>query len=568
MSASKDTNIFETTFIVCDVETTGLSAYDNRVTEVAFIKVRNGEILDKYSTLVNPGQHIPREITNLTGITNEDVFNKQSFSEIAQDIINFIGDPEEENIVFTGHNVGFDYKFIQQSFFRAGLKFEMRSLCTCKLARRLLRRLKSKSLSNVAAHYDIKIKKAHRAYDDALATTRILMNFLEILTEEHEFENVNEVLRFQNTKIYNNENKSPLLKRLKLTLKDFPRSPGVYFMKAKDGEIIYIGKAKNLRERISSYFRYNSELPVKIRRLINNIAAIEYEITNSELSALILESKLIKQYKPRFNSAIKRFRYHPYLKIDIQNEYPRIEKVYEIENDGANYYGPFRSGLTVNRLLKDIDDEFKLRKCDYKKLKPSREHSTCMYYEMKKCDAPCDLTQSKAEYANEVRRVHDFITSKENHSAHKLYESKMTEHSEKMEFERAAFVRDRLNDIMKVMSYQKVITSAINDKKIIIKCVSEIGKEIFFIQNGKLVKTYNLDPGSEYNQTDIYEELSETTEYLFFSLSKYVRHKFSNYELDEIKVISNWLALNRERNSVMEIHEHHSKKEVLKFLAV
>jgi len=452
MSASKDTNIFETTFIVCDVETTGLSAYDNRVTEVAFIKVRNGEILDKYSTLVNPGQHIPREITNLTGITNEDVFNKLSFSEIAQDIINFIGDPEEENIVFTGHNVGFDYKFIQQSFFRAGLKFEMRSLCTCKLARRLLRRLKSKSLSNVAAYYDIKIKKAHRAYDDALATTRILMNFLEILTEEHEFENVNEVLRFQNTKIYNNENKSPLLKRLKLTLKDFPRSPGVYFMKAKDGEIIYIGKAKNLRERISSYFRYNSELPVKIRRLINNIAAIEYEITNSELSALILESKLIKQYKPRFNSAIKRFRYHPYLKIDIQNEYPRIEKVYEIENDGANYYGPFRSGLTVNRLLKDIDDEFKLRKCDYKKLKPSREHSTCMYYEMKKCDAPCDLTQSKAEYANEVRRVHDFITSKENHSAHKLYESKMTEHSEKMEFERAAFVRDRLNDIMKVMS--------------------------------------------------------------------------------------------------------------------
>ncbi|MEZ4689457.1 MAG: exonuclease domain-containing protein [Ignavibacteria bacterium] len=384
MAVNRDQNIFDTTFIVCDVETTGLSAYDNRVTEVAFIKVRNGEILGKYTTLVNPGQHIPREITNLTGISNEDVFNKQSFDEIAPDIIDFIGDPEEENIVFTGHNVGFDYKFIQQSFFRAGLRFEMRSLCTCKLARRLLRRLKSKSLSNVAAYYDIKIKKAHRAYDDALATTKILLNFLEILTEEHEFEDINEVLRFQNTKIYNNENKSPLLKRLKLTLKDFPRSPGVYFMKAKDGEIIYIGKAKSLRERISSYFRYNSELPVKIRRLINNIAAIEYEVTNSELSALILESKLIKQHKPRFNSAIKRFRYHPYLKIDVQNDYPRIEKVYEIENDGANYYGPFRSGLTVNRLLKDIDDEFKLRKCDYKKLKPSREHSTCMYYEMKK----------------------------------------------------------------------------------------------------------------------------------------------------------------------------------------
>lgn len=568
MPESKNPNIFETTFIVCDVETTGLSAYDNRVTEVAFIKVRNGEILGKYTTLVNPGQHIPREITNLTGITNEDVFNKQSFAEITDDILDFIGNPEEDHIVFTGHNVGFDYKFIQQSFFRAGLRFEMKSLCTCKLARRLLRRLKSKSLSNVAAHYDIKIKKAHRAYDDALATTKILLNFLEILTEEHEFENINEVLKYQNTKIFNNDNKSPVLKRLNLTLKDFPRSPGVYFMKAKDGEIIYIGKAKNLRERISSYFRFNSELPVKLRKLLNNIASIEYEVTNSELSALILESKLIKQHKPRFNSAIKRFRYHPYLKIDVQNDYPRIEKVYEIENDGANYYGPFRSGLTVNRLLKDIDDEFKLRKCDYKKLKPSKDHSTCMYYEMKKCNAPCDLTQSKSGYSEEVRRVHDFITSTEKHSAHKLYETKMTEHSENLEFERAAFIRDRLNDILKVMSYQKVITSAINDKKIIIKCSNETGKEIFFIQNGKLVKTYNLDPGNEFDQTDIFEELTETTEYLFFSLSKYVRHRFNNYELDEIKVISNWLALNRDRNSVMEIHEHHSKNEVLKFLSV
>lgn len=339
-------------------------------------------------------------------------------------------------------------------------------------------------------------------------------------------------------------------------------------MKSKSDEILYIGKAKNLRERLSSYFRYNSELPVKLRRLLNNIASVEYEVTNSELSALILESKLIKQHKPRFNSAIKRFRFHPFLKIDVQNSFPKIEKVYEIENDGANYYGPFRSGMTVNKLLKDINEEFKMRKCDYKNLKPAKNHSTCMYHEMGKCDAPCNFTQSKKDYDAEVARVHNFITSFEHNSAQKLYEIRMREFSDKMEFERAAFVRDRLNDIQKVMSYQKVITSAINDKKIIIKCTGENGREIFFIHNGKLVQTYLIKNENDIDQTNIFEELTDTTEYLFFSLSKYVKHKFNPFELDEIKVISNWLALNRDRNSVMEIKDWNNKNDVMKFLSL
>lgn len=560
-------NIFDTTFIVCDVETTGLSPFNNRITEIALIKVHNGEITDKLTTLINPQQHIPREITELTGISNEYVMNKPAFAEVAEEIISFFGQNENSNVIFTGHNAGFDYKFLLHSFSRINRPFFYKTLCTCKLARRLLTRLRSKSLINVASYFEISFKRHHRAYDDALATAKILLNFLGTLAEEYEYESTDEILKFQNCRIYNNENKSPVLKRLNLSLKEFPKLPGVYFMKGKDGEILYIGKAKNLRERLSSYFRYNSELPKKLRRLLNNVASVEYEITNSELSALILESKLIKQNKPRFNSAIKRFRFHPFLKIDVQNDYPKLEKVYEIENDGANYYGPFQSGLTVNKLLKDINEDYKLRKCEFKNLKPSKDHSTCMYLEIGKCHAPCNFSQSKAEYKEEVVRVHDFITSFEQNSAIRLYQNRMNEFSERMEFERAAFVRDRLHDLQKVMSYQKVITSAINDKKIIIKCKSDTGKEIFFIQNGKLMKTYLIQSEIEYDQTNIFEELTETTEYLFFSLSKYVKHKFNNFELDEIKVISNWLALNRERNSVMEIKDWNNKNDVMKFLS-
>lgn len=567
MKEIQDINIFECTFIVCDVETTGLSPFLNRITEIGLIKIQNGEITDRFSSLVNPEQHIPRSITQLNGISDEDVFNKPTFTELSDTVINFFGDNGNQEIIFCGHNAGFDYKFLQHSFSRADKEFSYRSLCTCKLARRLLKRLRSKSLINVSTYFGINFKRYHRAYDDALATAKILINFLGLLSEDYEFESVNEILRFQNSKIYTNENKSPVLKRIKLSLKDIPKYPGVYFMRAGDGEILYIGKAKNLRDRLSSYFRFNSELPLKLRRLLNNIASIDFEITNSELSALILESKLIKQHKPRFNSVIKKFRFHPFLKIDVQNEYPRIEKVYEIENDGANYYGPFQSGMTVNKLLKDIGENFKLRKCDYKYLRPAREHSTCMYFEIGKCSAPCNFSQSKNDYSSEVAKVHDYITSHETNSAQKSYEIRMNEYAENLEYERAAFLRDRLNDIKKVLSYQKVITSAINDKKIIIKCRYESGIEIFFIQNGKLMKTYLISNGYEYNQSDIFEDITETTEYLFFSLSKYVKHRFNPVELDEIKVISNWLALNRDRNSVMEIKDWNTKSDVIEFLS-
>jgi len=558
-------NIFDTTFIVCDVETTGSSPINNRITEVAFIKVHNGEITDKFSTLINPHQHIPREITYLTGISNEDVINKPAFSEVSSQINSFLNN-ESNTLIFTGHNVSFDYKFLFHSFQRNGQTLEFKTLCTCKLARRLLKKLRSKSLLNVATYFGIRFDRHHRAYDDALATSKILLNFLIILYEEYEFESVDEILKFQNCKIYNNENRSPVLKRLNISLKDFPKLPGVYFMKSKNNEIIYIGKAKNLKDRLSSYFRYNSELPIKLRKLLNNIGALEYEVTNSELSALILESRLIKKHKPRFNSAIKRFRFHPFLKIDVHNDFPKIEKVYEIENDGANYYGPFQSGLTVNKLLKDINEEFKLRKCDYKKIKPDKNYSTCMYHEMGKCNAPCNFTQSKNDYRSEVIKVHNFITSFELNSAQKLYEIRMKEFSDNMEYERAAFVRDRLQDVQRVMSYQKVITSAINDKKIIIKCKNEDSKEIFFIQNGKLINRYHVENNNELNQSDILAELTEATEYLFFSLSKYVKHKFNPLELDEIKVISNWLALNRDKNSVLEINDRHTTSDIIQFL--
>ncbi len=568
------TPIYDTTFVVCDVETTGVSSDYNRITEIGLIKIYNGEVIDKFTSLINPKQHIPSQITYLTGITNEDVMNKPTFEELSPKIHNFIFDKShategaDSTLLFTGHNVAFDYNFIRKSFERTGesFQFNMKTICTCKLARRLLKKLKSKSLYNVAEYFEIKADNFHRAFDDTLVTSKILLRFLEILNEEYELETTEEVLRFQNTKIYTSVNKSPILKRIKANIKDFPRQPGVYFMKSKHDEIIYIGKAKNLRERLSTYLNFSSDLPPKIRNLIQSVHAIEYEITDSELSALILESKMIKMHKPRFNTAIKRYRFHPFLKIDVQNEYPKIDKVYEIENDGANYYGPFSSGRTVNKILKQINENYKLRKCEYKFLRPSKTHSTCMYFDIGKCNAPCNLTHSKKEYIDEVKSVHNFITDDGEETIQKYFERQMVRFSEEEEFERAAFLRDRLKDIQRVMSYQKVITSAINNKKIIIKQKYGDKEEVFFIHNGKLMKTYTILMDETADENLVLDEIFETTDYLFFSLSKFIKHKFTPQDLDEIKVISNWLAVNRDKSIVLEINETMTQEEIVKWI--
>lgn len=556
-----------TTFIVCDVETTGMSAVHNRITEIALIKIRDEEIIETYTTLINPGQHIPYGITQLTGITNEDVFDKPSFSEISDKVFKFINDKNAEEIIFTGHNVNFDFSFLSESFKRLEkpVYINYKTLCTCKLARRLLKSLKSKSLGNVANHLGIKIRKKHRAYDDTLATAKILIHFLKELYEDFEIETSDEILKFQNSKIFNENNRPAALKRVNIVLKDIPKEPGVYYMRSSSNEIIYIGKAKCLKDRVSSYFRHNDNISFKIRKLLTSVRKVEFNITDSELSALILESKMIKKYKPRFNTAIKRFRFHPFLKFDVQNEFPKLNSVYEIENDGAYYYGPFMSKGTVRYISKEIYDKYQLRKCEDKTIKAKVTNSNCLYFDIGKCEAPCNLTIQPQQYRDEVNKVHRYIISEGSNSVTGRLRNQMNRFSDNEDFENAALYRDRLNDIQRVMSYQKVITSAINNKRIIIKCDNENKRELFFIQNGKLVKTITLDKENIYNQSEIAEDLREIIETLYFSLNKFVKHKFSQEELDEIKVISNWLALNRDKNTFLELNEKHNLEQLTAF---
>ncbi|MBZ0202683.1 MAG: GIY-YIG nuclease family protein [Ignavibacteria bacterium] len=570
-----NSSIHDAVFTVFDVETTGLSPDRNRMTEIGIVRIQGGEVLDEYESLMNPGQFIPPEITRLTGITNELVFDKPKFETLAPEILSFING-SVGGVVLTGHNVKFDYGFLNASLVRSGYnKLSYPSICTARLARRLSKSLPSKSLDSLRRHFGIHSRRKHRAIDDARATATILSHFIEQLVNEYEFETVDEIIGFQYKKIYEESKISARFKKLKVELQSVPKKPGIYYMMNKKEEIIYIGKAKNLKDRMGSYFYHNVSHSTKIKKLVRYVHKVGWETTGSELSALLAESRLIKSHKPRFNSAIKSYRKFPFIKIDVQRAYPRVFKVYEIIPDGAKYYGPFGSSYTVNALIERIKKLYKLRKCDDRILRPAKNKSACMYYEFHQCSAPCNLTVSAAEYKKEVHSVDKFLTTSGKGSAIGYLESEMSLEADLMNYEHASYLRDNITDLKKVLLNIELTNSIVELQNYIIKCGEDNNDgswEIFLVVNGKIAKTFIIDENVSADEDKV-NNIIEEINYMYFSGALFkdfvfskAYHKFKIDEIDTLKIISNWVYRNYTPTRVLKMTPKSHLGDVVKFV--
>lgn len=241
---------------------------------------------------------------------------------------------------------------------------------------------------------------------------------------------------------------------LEINLEEIPRSPGVYLFKNKKGEVLYIGKAKDLRNRLS-YYTKDSFLSPKIYNLLNLADKVEYFLTENEKSALLLEANLIKKYRPKYNVLLKDDKNYPLLRIPLKEKYPRLQIVRRRKKgDQALYFGPFTSARGLREILKLLSKTFPLRKCSLAEMK--RRKTPCIYYQIKKCLAPCVYSIPEEEYQKLVNGVIEFFQGKGKELIKKL-EKEMLELSEKLEFERAAFLRDRIEDLKKIMESQAVV---------------------------------------------------------------------------------------------------------------
>ena len=239
-------------------------------------------------------------------------------------------------------------------------------------------------------------------------------------------------------------------KKIKEKLKTLTTKPGVYVMHDAEGVVIYVGKAKNLKNRVSQYFR-SSPKPSKVQAMVDNIDDFEYFITASEMDALALESNLIKKYQPFYNILLKDGKQFPYIKINIKDPYPRLEIVRKVKKDGAKYFGPYFAGLDAREILKTINSAFKIRTCSMKITETSKAKRECLNYSMGLCSAPCTKRISPQEYRKEIDKVVNFLNGNDE-EIEQILTQKMKNASDNENFEQAIILRDRLKMVEKLKS--------------------------------------------------------------------------------------------------------------------
>ena len=272
-------------------------------------------------------------------------------------------------------------------------------------------------------------------------------------------------------------------------LKTLPASPGVYIMKDKFGNVIYVGKAVSLKNRVRQYFQSSKNHSDKVRSMVKNIFSFEYIMTDSELEALILECNLIKKYKPKYNILLRDDKTYPYIKVTVNEDYPRVLKVRRILKDKAKYFGPYSNVSAVNDTIDIIRNIYPIRTCNIDMDKAIKSGMRpCLNYHIKKCIGPCTGMVSKKEYMDMIDEILLFLSGKEDKLVGVL-EEKMKAASMVLDFEEAASYRDKIRSLKDVMEKQK-ISNVQNDSDQDVIAMANFDQEacvqVFFIRNGKV----------------------------------------------------------------------------------
>ena len=374
-------------FAIIDVETTGGTARFERITEIAIVLHDGEKVVDTFSTLINPERSIPWGITQLTGITDEMVAHAPKFYEVAKQIVQMT-----EDAVFVAHNVSFDYSFVREEFARLGYTFSRKQLCTVRLSRKVFPGLPSYSLSNLKRHFGILAERSHRALDDTLATTRIF----EMILAEQSGKTVKSLLNHGIR-----ESKLPPAITLD-RLHALPEACGVYYLHDERGDVIYVGKSLNIRKRLFEHF---ADLSAKGEKLRAGVADISFEITGSELVALLLESAEIKRLRPRINRALRARAYAGGIfAYTDQNGY-RCLAVGKNTARNARKLEPIAEYPKVDNARAHLQSLVRQFELCYRLSNLDASSRACFHYSIKQCRGACIGEEPPAEYNERVEQA-------------------------------------------------------------------------------------------------------------------------------------------------------------------
>ncbi len=354
-------------------------------------------------------------------------------------------------------------------------------------------------------------------------------------------------------------------------LKKLPHSPGVYLMRDSHDDIIYVGKAISLRNRVRSYFRESTNKSPKIEKMVTKIARFEYIVTDSELEALILECNLIKEYRPRYNTMLRDDKTYPYICVTTSEEYPRLQMVRKMKKDKNKYFGPYTSGQAVRDTIELLQKLFRIRTCRRVLPRDIGKERPCLNHHIKQCYAPCNGLISQEDYGQAVKQVLEFLNGNFTPILTML-EEKMLAASEQMEFEEAAYYRDLTASVKHVADKQKITSSEMQDRDIIAYSAEDFDAvvQVFFIRGGKLLgrEDFHLSIVPE----DTGREILTSFIKQHYAGSPFVpREILVQLPIDEQELIEQWLGGKRggkvsvlvpkkgEKNKLVQLAEKNAK---------
>lgn len=330
-------------------------------------------------------------------------------------------------------------------------------------------------------------------------------------------------------------------------LKKLPAKPGVYLMHDEKDEIIYVGKAISLKNRVRQYFQSSRNKGVKIEQMVTHIRRFEYIVTDSELEALVLECNLIKEHRPKYNTMLMDDKTYPFIKVTVQEPFPRIMMVRRQAKDKAKYFGPFTSSQAVKDIIDMVRKLYHLRSCSRNLPRDIGKERPCLYYHIKQCDAPCQGYISSEQYRESIDEVVKFLSGHYDGILKEL-EEKMMEASEQMEFEKAIEYRELIGSVKKISEKQKITDAGKpGEDRDVLAVAREEGDavvQVFFIRGGRLIGRDHF-----YLRTDPDETKAEIlTSFIkqFYAGTPYIpRELLLPYELDEADILMEWMTRRR-----------------------
>ncbi len=435
------------TFCVIDLETTGGHRTDDQITEIGAVKVRAGECLGTFQTLVNPGRAIPPQITVLTGLSDALVGPAPRIGAVLPSLLEFVGDA-----VVVGHNIGFDLAFIRHALERTGRAPMLNaSVDTVALARRLVREeVPDCRLGTLASRFRLDHRPSHRALDDALATTDLLHLLIERAAGLG-------VLGLDDLFALAKLAGHPQAAKLKMT-SDLPRSPGVYMFCGHRDQVLYVGKATNLRQRVRSYF--GSDDRRKIGPMLRETQSVRHLDLPDSLTAEIVECRLIASLRPRYNRSGTRVEKYCYVRLDTGSAWPRLSVVKDPGAEGV-HLGPLPSRTMANLVIEAIQTAVPLRRCSVRlgrRYVASDDAPVCSAAQLGVAHCPCSGTADAVAYAGAVGEAQRAMRGDTTWIADRL-EAKMRSLATQQRFEEAASVRDRLGALVGATKRHRLVES-------------------------------------------------------------------------------------------------------------